>query len=77
MVRTIAGGPAATSKLLHTDDRIMGIGEDEEIVDIEGWSWDDVVDLIRGPKGTTVQLKILSADAAADRSPEVVSIVRG
>ena len=34
VVRTIAGGPAATSKLLHTDDRIMGIGEDEEIVDI-------------------------------------------
>jgi len=59
--RVIAGGPAALSELVSVDDRIVGVGDGEkgEIVDVVSWPLLDVVDLIRGPKGSTVRLKIL------------------
>ena len=64
--RVVTGGPAATSELLKSGDRIIGVGQDEEgpIVNVIGWRLDDVVDLIRGPKGTTVRLEIFPKGAA-------------
>ncbi len=63
--RVVTGGPAATSEQLKSGDRIVGVGQDEQgpIVDVIGWRLDDVVDLIRGPKGTTVRLKIFPKGA--------------
>ena len=59
--RIVAGGPADKSKLLHANDKIIGVAQgDEEIVDIIGWRLDDVVQLIRGPKSTTVRLLTMS-----------------
>lgn len=56
----VAGGPAAKSKELSDGDRIIGVGqENEEIVDIIGWRLDDVVQRIKGPKGTKVTLEVL------------------
>lgn len=56
----VAGGPAASSKKLATGDRIIGVGQDgEKIVDIIGWRLDDVVQLIKGPKGSKVILDVL------------------
>ncbi|KJF95148.1 carboxy-terminal protease [Photobacterium angustum] len=56
----VAGGPAASSKKLAAGDRIIGVGQDgEKIVDIIGWRLDDVVQLIKGPKGSKVILDIL------------------
>lgn len=56
----VAGGPAANSKELNDGDRIIGVGQEgEEIVDVIGWRLDDVVELIKGPKGTKVILQIL------------------
>ncbi|MDC5842476.1 carboxy terminal-processing peptidase [Vibrio europaeus] len=56
----VAGGPASKSKQLGEGDRIIGVGQDgEEIVDVIGWRLDDVVQLIKGPKGTKVNLEIL------------------
>ena len=56
----VAGGPAANSKKLAAGDRIIGVGQDgEKIVDIIGWRLDDVVQLIKGPKGSKVILDIL------------------
>lgn len=73
--RIIAGGPAAMSEKLSVDDRIVGVGnEGEEIVDVVSWPLHDVVDLIRGPKGSTVRLKILSAPVGSP--PKVISLVR-
>jgi len=73
----IAGGPAALSDQLSADDRIVGVGQnDEEIVDVVSWPLNDVVDLIRGPKGSTVRLKVLLASAAAGAPPEVITLVR-
>lgn len=62
----VAGGPASKSKQLSPGDRIIGVGqEDESVVDVIGWRLDDVVELIKGPKGSEVQLKILPEGANA------------
>lgn len=75
--RIIAGGPAAMSDQLHVDDRIVGVGnEAEPIVDVVSWPLTDVVDLIRGSKGSTVRLKILPGAAPAGTPPKVISLVR-
>ncbi len=71
----VAGGPAAKSKKLGEGDRIVSVGQDgEEMVDVIGWRLDDVVQLIKGPKGTTVKLEILPE--GNDAKSEVISIVR-
>ncbi|MGY0616127.1 carboxy terminal-processing peptidase [Vibrio sp. FJH11] len=71
----VAGGPASKSKQLGEGDRIIGVGQDgEEIVDIIGWRLDDVVELIKGPKGTKVNLQILPEASGA--KSYIVTIVR-
>lgn len=71
----VAGGPASKSKQLGEGDRIIGVGQDgEEIVDIIGWRLDDVVQLIKGPKGTKVNLQVLPD--GNDAKSYVVTIVR-
>jgi carboxyl-terminal processing protease len=56
----VRGGPAVKSKVMAIDDRIIGVGQPgKPMVDIVGWRLDDVVELIRGPKGTQVSLEIL------------------
>ncbi len=76
--RVIAGGPAALSELVSVDDRIVGVGQgkSKEIVDVVSWPLNDVVDLIRGPKGSTVRLKILPVGAPAGTTPEIITLVR-
>ena len=46
------------------------------MVDVMGWRSDDVVRLIRGPKGTTVVLDVLPADVGPDAPHVLISIVR-
>ncbi|WED28229.1 carboxy terminal-processing peptidase [Vibrio sp. DW001] len=56
----VAGGPASKSKELSDGDRIIGVGQESaDMVDVIGWRLDDVVQLIKGPKGTKVTLNIL------------------
>ncbi|MCE0492560.1 carboxy terminal-processing peptidase [Vibrio salinus] len=71
----VAGGPASKSNRLSDGDRIIGVGqEDGDIVDVIGWRLDDVVELIKGPKGTKVRLQILPEGKNA--KSYVVTIVR-
>ncbi|EKO3367622.1 carboxy terminal-processing peptidase [Vibrio fluvialis] len=71
----VAGGPASNSKQLGEGDRIIGVGQDgEDIVDVIGWRLDDVVQLIKGPKGTKVKLQVLPD--GKDAKSHVVTIVR-
>ncbi len=71
----VAGGPASNSKKLGEGDRIVGVGQDgEDVVDVIGWRLDDVVQLIKGPKGTKVNLQILPE--GNDAKSYVVTIVR-
>ncbi len=73
----VKGGPAEKSKQLKSKDRIVGVAQNkEEFVDIVGWRLDDVVDLIKGPKGTTVRLQIKSGESDSDANIKIVSIVR-
>jgi carboxyl-terminal processing protease len=75
--RIIEGGPADFSGALNADDRIIGVGqENEEIVDVIGWRLDDVVELIRGPKESIVNLEILPAENGLDGESETITIVR-
>ena len=56
----VAGGPASNSKKLSAGDRIIGVAQEgKEMVDVIGWRLDDVVQLIKGPKGSKVVLEIL------------------
>jgi len=71
----VPGGPAERSKQISKDDKIIGVGQDgEKIVDIIGWRLDDIVDLIKGPKGTTVQLQIQSGKSGDEN--RIIQIVR-
>ncbi|WP_025236591.1 carboxy terminal-processing peptidase [Mannheimia sp. USDA-ARS-USMARC-1261] len=56
----VPGAPAAKSKKLVVGDKIIGVGQGEkgEIEDVIGWRLDDVVDKIKGKKGTKVRLEI-------------------
>jgi carboxyl-terminal processing protease len=46
------------------------------MVDIVGWRIDEVVKLIRGPKGTTVRLQVLPADAGNSAITKEIKLVR-
>ncbi|MDE2273115.1 MAG: carboxy terminal-processing peptidase, partial [Gammaproteobacteria bacterium] len=76
--QVIPGGPAARSKQLHPDDRITGVaqGDKGDMVDVVGWRLDDVVQLIRGPKGSVVRLQILPAGAPPGSAEKVIRLIR-
>lgn len=74
----IAGGPAFKSKLIKVNDKIISVaqGENGEMVDVIGKNIDDVVKLIRGPKGTVVRLQIIPADGGINAKPKEITLVR-
>lgn len=78
IVRLVPAGPAEKSKQLNTADRIVGVAQgDREMVDVIGWRLDEVVKLIRGPKGSLVRLEVIPAsNAPNDLSTRVVTITR-
>ncbi len=79
VVRLIPGGPADLGGDLAAADRIVEIGEgnDCEFIDVVGWSLSEVVDRIRGEKGSTVRLKVIPAGVdVQSEERKVVTIVR-
>jgi len=72
----MAGGPASRSGELKVGDRIVGVaqGEGAEMADVVGWRPDDMIDLIRGPAGTSVTLAV--RPAGADAKPKLVTLIR-
>jgi carboxyl-terminal processing protease len=76
----VPGGPADKSGALAPEDKIVAVGQGDdtktEFVDIVGWRLDDVVELIKGPKGTTVRLQVIKANQAAGAAPREIAIVR-
>jgi len=74
----VAGGPAQLSGKVAVGDRIVGVGQDKDgpIKEVVGMRLDEVVELIRGAKGTVVRLDILPADAGPDARHHIVSLVR-
>lgn len=78
IVELVPGGPADLSKELKPDDRIVGVGQGDKgtLVDVVGWRLDDVVDLIRGPRGTVVRLQVIPAEGRMDGPVRTVRLVR-
>lgn len=78
VVEVLPGGPAKKSNLIQPNDRIVSVGqgEDGEMVDVIGWRIDDVVKLIKGPKGTKVRLGILPAETGVDGTVEEIVLTR-
>ncbi|MBI2969589.1 MAG: carboxy terminal-processing peptidase [Gammaproteobacteria bacterium] len=76
--RVVPGGPADLSGQLHAEDKILAVGQDErgEMVDVIGWRLDDVVDLIRGPKGSAVRLEILPSGTGPEGPSRVIHLIR-
>ncbi|RVU40840.1 carboxy terminal-processing peptidase [Rheinheimera riviphila] len=73
----VPGGPADMTKKLKPKDKIVGVAQgSEEFVDIVGWRLDDVVDLIKGPKGSKVRLQVMAASDIAGTAPQQIEIVR-
>ena len=76
IVEVISGGPVWRDQLLEEEDVIMKVAqENEEPVDIAGMRLDDVVKLIKGPKGTTVYLTVKHVDATVEVIPITRDIV--
>lgn len=78
VVEILPGGPAEKTKLVNVNDRIIGVaqGDEGEMVDVIGWRIDDVVKLIKGPKGTKVRLTILPAETGVTGPPVVITLIR-
>jgi carboxyl-terminal processing protease len=78
VVRLVPAGPAEKSKQISPADKIIGVAQgDKEMVDVIGWRLDEVVKLIRGPKGSKVRLEVIPAsNAPNDPTSKVVAITR-
>ena len=77
VVSLVTAGPADKAGVLKPNDKIIAVGQgiDGELVDVIGWRLDEVVRLIRGPKGSIVRLDIISS-SDVDSQPKTISIVR-
>lgn len=73
VVSLIPGGPAEMDGRLKPADRILSIAQGSEpFEDVVGWRLDEVVQKIRGPKGSQVRLEVQAGDDAPNR--EIVLI---
>ncbi|MCT8247932.1 carboxy terminal-processing peptidase [Proteus faecis] len=71
----VTGGPAAKSKELKVGDKIIAVGQQNKpMVDVVGWRLDDIVALIKGPKGSQVRLEVISDEKGA--KPRTITLVR-
>ncbi|MEE3182870.1 uncharacterized protein METZ01_LOCUS19215 [marine metagenome] len=77
VVRLVTAGPADKAGELRPADRIVSVGQGErgKLIDVVGWRLDDVVELIRGPKGTIVRLGLVD-NSGDEESSRVIRIKR-
>jgi len=74
----VAKGPADKQGDLQPADRIVAVGQgvDSPLEDVIGWRLDEVVELIRGPKDTTVRLEVIPAKSKSADERRIITIVR-
>ena len=73
----VPGGPAERAGALEPADRIIAVGQEEgEMVNVVGMRLDNVVDLIRGAKGSVVRLDVVPAQAVDMTRSRIVEITR-
>ena len=78
VARLVPKGPADKQGELRPSDRIVGVGQgpNGDIEDVIGWRLDEVVELIRGPKDSTVRLEVIPAKSKTTDQRKVITIVR-
>ena len=80
IVSVVPGGPAEKSGKINPKDRIVKIKQMHSInipaVDVVGWRIDEVVQLIRGDKGSQVQLELIPANTEDLSERKIVVITR-
>src|SRR5690606_30640698 len=77
VVRLVPGGPASKQGQLQPADRIVSVAQgDEKPVNVIGWRLDEVVDLIRGPRNSTVTLEVIPANASDETITRTIAIKR-
>ena len=73
IVEIISGGPVWRDKSIEVGDEITQVGQQgEEPINIVGMPLDDAIKLIKGPKGTVVDLTVRKVDGTI----ETISITR-
>lgn len=74
----VKGGPADLEGSLKKGYKLVAVAQGLEgaYEDIIGWSLEDVVQLVRGEKGSIVRLQVLAPNDEPGTKPKVVSIVR-
>jgi len=78
IVSVVPGGPADLTGQVSAGDLIIGVGQKtvDSMKDIVGWRLSDVVNIIRGEKGSTVVLSVLPSATGLSGTPKTVKIVR-
>jgi carboxyl-terminal processing protease len=78
IIEILPGGPAEKSDILKANDRIIGVAQGTEgtMVDVVGWRIDEVVKLIKGPKGTTVRINYLPGNLGINSTAQELTLVR-
>lgn len=72
IVSLVAGGPADKSTKIKPEDKIIAVAQEgEEFVDVVGWRLDEVVELIKGPKGSVVKLQVLKGSSESKKIAEI------
>ena len=77
VVDVIPGSPASKDGRLKPGDKITGIldQKNKSLIDVIGWNLNEVVKLIRGPKGSEVTLQIMPLDSNLE-SPYQLTLKR-
>ncbi len=78
IVSLVPGGPAEKSGRINPEDKITRIKQDEsnEFVDVIGWRVDEVVDLIRGKSGSSLDIEFIPYDSEDNSNRKIVNLVR-
>lgn len=72
IVSLVAGGPADKSDRIKPEDKIIAVAQEgEEFIDVVGWRLDEVVELIKGPKGSIVKLQVLKGSSESKKIAEI------
>ncbi len=69
----VPGGPADNSGQIKPQDKIIGVAQEDEeaFTDVVGWRLDEVVDLIKGPKGSVVRLQVQKGGTDSKKISEI------
>jgi len=78
IMEILPGGSAQSTGEVKANDRILAVGQGKsgDMVDVVGWRLDDVVQLIRGPVGTSVRLTTQPSNAPPGAQERLVVLPR-